>query len=97
MKIKHFSTQFEYFTPKLLIIHLGRSLYLHLDYAALFHSLYLNKGYELSLCKILYQLIWILQIFSPFLAIFAQNFYYFTQKKLILRPILLRIMAKIVS
>ena len=32
-----------------------------------------------------------------FLAIFAQKFYYFTKKKLILGPILLRIMAKIVS
>ena len=33
----------------------------------------------------------------PFFAIFAQNFYYFTPQKTILGPILLWIMAKIVS
>ena len=33
----------------------------------------------------------------PFFAIFAQNLYYFTQKIAILGPILLWIMAKIVS
>ena len=45
MKLKHLSTEFEYFTPKCLIF---------LTHAAWNHSLYLYLIYELPPCKILY-------------------------------------------
>ena len=64
------------------------------------HSLYLYLIYELPLCKVLYQYLNKYMdntnIF-PFLAIFSQNFDYFTPKIAIFGPIQLGIIANIVS
>ena len=73
MKLKHFSTEFEYFTPKWLIcglIQLGIIAYIFIEYVN-YHcaKLYVNISTKRDTTNIF-----------PFLAIFSQNFYYFTPK-----------------
>ena len=77
MKLKHFSTEFEYFTPKRLIFGL---IQLGIIQRC---GLYLYLWYELPLCKILYQYVnkyWYFKYFPISRDFYAQKVYYFTSK-----------------
>ena len=90
MKLKHLSTEFEYFTQKWLIfglIQLGSIAYIFI---------FIWTTTVQNLIPI-YQQICILQIFSHFSRFFQQNFDYFTPKIAIFLPIQLGIIANIVS
>ena len=90
MKLKHFSTEFEYFTQKWLmcgLIQLGIIAYIFIKYLNYnCAKFYANISLNVDATNIF-----------PFLAIFSHNVYHFTPKMASFLPIQLVIIAYIIS